>query len=78
VDLSGGGDLFGGADPVVAGSPESAKAHQESYLRHGGGPPEDGSGRRPGCLRILASLVVIAVVLALAVWGLGEVSKLIG
>lgn len=76
MDL-GGGDLFGGADPVVAGSPESAKAHQEAYLRHGG-PPEGGSGRRPGCLRILASLAAIVVVLALALWGLGEILNLIG
>lgn len=77
MDLSGGGGLQGGGNPGVAGSPESAKAHQESYLRHQG-PPEDGSGRRPGCLRIAITVVVIAVVLALAVWGLGEISKLIG
>lgn len=77
MDLSGG-DLFGGGDPVVAGSPESAKAHQESYRRLGGGPPEDGSGRRPGCGRMLLTLVIVVGVLALVVWGLGEITRSIG
>jgi hypothetical protein len=77
VDLSGGGGLLGGGNPGVAGSPESAKAQKDSYPRKEG-PPEDGSGRRPGCLRIAITVVVIAVVMALAAWGLGEVSKLIG
>ncbi len=77
MDLSGGGGLMGGGNPGVAGSPESAKAQKDSYPRHEG-PPEDGSGRRPGCLRLAITVVGIAVLLALAVWGLGEVSKLIG
>jgi hypothetical protein len=77
MDLSGGGGLLGGGNPGVAGSPESAKAQKDSYPRHEG-PPEDGSGRRPGCLRILIAVVATAVLLALVVWGLGEVSKLIG